>query len=57
MNSLLRKTSDELIDLIEQMLHKEWGKRIDMLGIYDHPWIVKYKRRDERDSDVEDNLS
>ena len=57
MNSLLRKTSDDLIDLIEQMLHKEWGKRIDMLGIYDHPWIVKYKRRDERGSDDEDALS
>jgi hypothetical protein len=33
------------------MLCKDWGKRIDMLNIYDHPWIVKYKRKHEVDSD------
>ena len=48
---LLRRTTDDLIDLIEQMLCKDWGKRIDMLSIYDHPWIVKYKRKHEMDSD------
>ena len=51
MNQLLRRTTDDLIDLIEQMLCKDWGKRIDMLSIYDHPWIVKYKRKHEMDSD------
>lgn len=27
------------------------AQRIDMLSIYDHPWIIKYKRKDEVDSE------
>jgi serine/threonine protein kinase len=46
MNSLLSKVSDNLIDLLELMLHKEVSKRIAMLEIYDHPWIKKYHRLD-----------
>jgi serine/threonine protein kinase len=57
MNSLLRKTSDEFIDLLEQMLCKNMGQRIDILGIYDHPWIVKYKRKDEIDSEEKEKVS
>ena len=49
MNSLLRKCSDDLIDLIEQMLNKDSGKRISMLEIFDHPWIRKYNRRNYSD--------
>lgn len=37
------------------MLCKSMAQRIDMLGIYDHPWIIKYKRKDEVDS--EDKVS
>ena len=54
MNWMLKSTSDELIDLIEQMLHKDPEKRIDNLGIFDHPWIRKYKKFAE-DSDSENS--
>jgi serine/threonine protein kinase len=57
MNTLLRKTSDDFIDLLEQMLCKNMGQRIDILSIYDHPWIVKYKRKDEIDSEEKEKLS
>lgn len=57
MNNLLRKTSDDLIDLLEQMLCKNMSQRIDMLGIYDHPWIIKYKRKDEVDSEEKASIT
>ena len=28
-----------------------------MLAIYDHPWIVKYKRKDEIDSEDKQSIS
>ena len=28
-----------------------------MLAIYDHPWIVKYKRKDEIDSEEKASIS
>lgn len=43
---MLRKASDNLIDLIEQMLHKDAATRITMLEVFDHPWIRKYNRKD-----------
>lgn len=46
MNVMLRKTSDNLIDLIEQMLGKDANSRISMLEIFDHPWIKKYNKKD-----------
>ena len=52
LNMMLKNMSDELIDLIEQMLQKDPEKRIDNLGIFDHPWIRKYKKfTDDSDSD------
>ena len=50
MNNLLRKVSDNLIDLLESMLNKDETKRISMLEIYDHPWIKKYHRNEFDDS-------
>ena len=41
---MLKGVSDELIDLIEQMLDKDPEKRIDNLAIFEHPWIRKYKK-------------
>jgi len=46
LNNLLRKVSDNLIDLLELMLNKDVSKRIAMLEIYDHPWIKRYHRKD-----------
>ena len=43
LNILLSKISDDLIDLIDQMLQKDPLKRIDILRIYEHPWIIKFK--------------
>ena len=52
MNSVLRNTSNDLIDLIERMLAKDPLERIDMLRLLEHPWILKYKLGDEN-SDFE----
>ena len=49
---MLRNTSNDLIDLIEKMLTKDPAERIDMIKLLDHPWILKYKLRDE-DSDLD----
>lgn len=49
-NTLLKKVSDNLIDLLEQMLNKDVNQRIAMLEIYDHPWIKKYHKIDFDDS-------
>lgn len=38
----LRKLSDECIDLIVKMLEKDPNKRIEMIGIFDHPWINRH---------------
>ena len=35
------------------MLCKNPQERIDMLQIFDHPWITKYSRRYEESSDEE----
>jgi serine/threonine protein kinase len=43
LNIMLSKISDDLIDLIDLMLLKDPSKRIDILRIYEHPWIVKFK--------------
>ena len=51
MNNLLRKVSDNLIDLLELMLDKDVSKRIAMLEIYDHPWIKRYHRKDFDDDE------
>ena len=53
LNISLRKISDNLIDLLEKMLCKDPYKRIDMLQIFDHPWITKYSRKYELSSDEE----
>lgn len=39
LNIMLKKTSDELIDLIEKMLTKDPEQRIDNLSIFEHPWL------------------
>ena len=57
MNNMLRDTTDELIDLIDQMLCKDPVKRIAMMEVYEHPWIVKYKYKDEKWSDRSANFS
>ncbi len=51
LNILLQKISDDLIELLEIMLHKDPSKRIDILRIYEHPWIVKFKQKFEKWSD------
>ena len=52
-NGILQKTSDDLIDLIERMLAKDASARIEVLDIYDHPWMVKHRNRAENWSDGE----
>jgi len=39
LNSRLRKLSDESIDLLEGMLCKDPVQRLEMLDIFDHPFI------------------
>ena len=50
LNGLLKRTSDELIDLVEGMLEKSPLDRLDMIKIFEHPWILRYKLKDERES-------
>ena len=57
LNSILRKTSDDLIDLVEKMLSKDPEKRIDMIEIYEHPWMEKYRLKEEKWSDEEQSSS
>ena len=57
LNLLLRNLSDDLIDLIDKMVQKDPTKRIDILNIYEHPWIVKYKHKFEKWSDDEKSIS
>lgn len=45
LNGKLRKISDDCIDLLERMLKKEPETRINIIEIYEHPWIEKYKFR------------
>ena len=45
LNARLKKISDECIDLIEIMLNKDPAKRIDMIDIFDHPFMQKHKNR------------
>ena len=51
LNITLRRTSDNLIDLLDRMLCKNPQERIDMLQIFDHPWITKYSRKYENSDD------
>jgi serine/threonine protein kinase len=39
---MLKTTSDNLIDLIEMMLHKDPEQRLTMFEVFEHPWIQKY---------------
>jgi len=55
-NGILQKTSDDFVDLIEKMLTKEAATRIEVLDIYDHPWMVRYRNKAENWSD-EDNVA
>lgn len=57
LNIILRKTSNELIDLIERMLLKDPHERIDMMQILSHPWVEKYKLRDEESEPEESEES
>ena len=50
LNSILKRTSDELIDLVEGMLEKSPLDRFDMIKIYEHPWIMRYKLKGEQES-------
>jgi serine/threonine protein kinase len=52
MNNLLRKVSDNLIDLLEAMLNKDVSQRLSMLEVYDHPWIKKYHRKEFDDDSI-----
>ena len=56
---MLKNTSDDLIDLIEKMLHKDPEQRIDNLSIFEHPWIMKYSydrfQDDYECSDADEN--
>jgi serine/threonine protein kinase len=56
-NGILQKTSDDLIDLIESMLKKEATERIEVLQIFEHPWMVKYRAKAEKWSDDEGDES
>lgn len=53
MNKLLRKTSNELIDLILQMLDKDPEQRLGVIEIYDHPWMQRYRAKLDNWSDSE----
>lgn len=57
LNMTLRKTSDNLIDLLNRMLCKNPLERIDMLQIFDHPWITKYSKKYEDSSDEDQQSS
>ena len=47
--------SDELIDLILQMLKKDPFERIAIRKIYEHPWMMRYKENNKwSDSDDEE---
>ena len=39
LNKKLRKLSDESIDLLEKMLCKDPANRLEMLDIFEHPFI------------------
>lgn len=52
LNNLLRKVSDNLIDLLESMLNKDVSQRLSMLEVYDHPWIKKYHRKEFDDESI-----
>ena len=54
LNKRLRRMSDDLIDLILKMLHKDPYERIDVHSIYQHPWMQKYKAKFEDWSDSEE---
>lgn len=55
LNILLKSTSDELIDLIERMLKKDPEQRIDNFEVFEHPWIKRYKNKDDYWSDDDDD--
>ena len=42
-----------MIDLIEKMLKKDAAERIEILDIFEHPWMVKYRTKAEKWSDDE----
>lgn len=55
----LRKLSDECIDLIVKMLEKDPNKRIEMIDIFEHPWINMHMDQlnqiDESSDDITDS--
>lgn len=53
LNYKLKKISDDAIDLMEKMLTKDPLKRIDMIEIYEHPWVEKYKAKLDDWSDTD----
>lgn len=42
-NCRLRMVSEDCIDLILKMLEKDPAKRIEMIEVFEHPWVVKQK--------------
>ena len=38
--------SDDLIDLLLKMLEKDPNKRIELIDIFEHPWITKFKDKE-----------
>lgn len=53
----LKTLSDDLIDLVDKMLIKDPERRIDMLQIFEHPWMQKYVHEDRFDLEDEEILS
>lgn len=51
---MLKNTSDDLIDLIDQMLKKDPEQRIGNLGILNHPWIKKNRFPDDYGSESDE---
>lgn len=43
LNERLKKISDECIDLLMKMLQKDPNERIELIDIFEHPFIIKHK--------------
>jgi len=45
LNSRLKRISDNCLDLLMKMLDKDPAKRIELIDIFEHPWIVDHKEK------------
>jgi len=56
LNYKLKSLSENAIDLLQKMLHKDPLKRIDMIGVFEHPWMIKYERKFDGESSSGEEL-